>query len=400
MPRLRRADAAHRAALRPAGPRLRLPLLRHPQPAERRLRARGHRRRGPDPRARADPGASTAMRERRGRSERARALLRPRQAHRGARRRPRAQRRAARPSRRSSSAARAGRWREVEVVDRPADRDHARRPSCRGASAPPAAAYLSRAAAAAPSAGREPLSRRTTPLAGVGAAAGAAAPARRRGVGSAGRLRAAARPRSARRPRSVVVGATVAGSGGTSCPVAVESSSSASSVGLARVEDRVVGGDDVGRRSAPGRCRRRPARRRTRSPSASTVSAWPTQTQAVISGVAPQNQASPLSSVVPGLAPGRLAVLRALAGSGGDHGREDRRVAVGGDARVDHLLGDDLVLAACAGLVGHRVAVVEAIAVGDLDDPDRAAGARGHRARERACRRPRACCRRAPSPAG
>src|ERR687892_1258035 len=30
-----------------------------------------------------------------------------------------------------------------------------------------------------------------------------------------------------------------------------------------------------------------------------TVSAWPTQTQAVISSVAPQNQASPLSSVVP-----------------------------------------------------------------------------------------------------
>src|SRR5687768_4725341 len=31
----------------------------------------------------------------------------------------------------------------------------------------------------------------------------------------------------------------------------------------------------------------------------SRESAWPTQTQAVMSGVAPQNQASPLSSVVP-----------------------------------------------------------------------------------------------------
>ena len=38
----------------PPGARLRLPLLRHPQPAELRLRARGQRRGGADPRARAD----------------------------------------------------------------------------------------------------------------------------------------------------------------------------------------------------------------------------------------------------------------------------------------------------------------------------------------------------------
>ena len=42
-----------------AGPRLRLPLLRHPRAAERRLRARGRRRRGADPRARAARRASS-----------------------------------------------------------------------------------------------------------------------------------------------------------------------------------------------------------------------------------------------------------------------------------------------------------------------------------------------------
>ena len=41
LPRLRRPDGADRAAVRPARARLRLPLLRHPQPAERRRRARG-----------------------------------------------------------------------------------------------------------------------------------------------------------------------------------------------------------------------------------------------------------------------------------------------------------------------------------------------------------------------
>ena len=45
LPRLRRADGAHRDAVRAAGPRLRLPLLRHPQHAQRRLRAGGHARR-------------------------------------------------------------------------------------------------------------------------------------------------------------------------------------------------------------------------------------------------------------------------------------------------------------------------------------------------------------------
>ena len=79
----------------------------------------------------ADAPASRARR-------RARPLLGPRQAHRGAGHRARGQRRAARPGARSSFArARAA---AGVVVDRAADRDHARRPSCRGASARPTAA--------------------------------------------------------------------------------------------------------------------------------------------------------------------------------------------------------------------------------------------------------------------
>ena len=56
LPRARRADAAHARAVRAAGARLRLPLLRHPRAAQRRLRAGGGRRRG------ADPGAGAARR--------------------------------------------------------------------------------------------------------------------------------------------------------------------------------------------------------------------------------------------------------------------------------------------------------------------------------------------------
>ena len=49
--RVRRADGAHRAAVRAARDRLRLPLLRHPRAAQRRLRPRRLGRRGADPRA-------------------------------------------------------------------------------------------------------------------------------------------------------------------------------------------------------------------------------------------------------------------------------------------------------------------------------------------------------------
>ena len=59
LPRPRRADPAHPGAARRPGPGLRLPLLRHPRPAERRLRGRGRRGRGAHPRGRArgGPGA-------------------------------------------------------------------------------------------------------------------------------------------------------------------------------------------------------------------------------------------------------------------------------------------------------------------------------------------------------
>ena len=55
LPRLHRPDRPERGALRASRPRLRLPLLRDPQPAERGRRAGGKRRGGPDPRPRADP---------------------------------------------------------------------------------------------------------------------------------------------------------------------------------------------------------------------------------------------------------------------------------------------------------------------------------------------------------
>ena len=50
------ADRAHAHPVRPAGARLRLPLLRHPRAAQRGERGRGHRRGGADPRARAARG--------------------------------------------------------------------------------------------------------------------------------------------------------------------------------------------------------------------------------------------------------------------------------------------------------------------------------------------------------
>ena len=62
--------------------------------------------------------------------------------------------------------------------------------------------------------------------------------------------------------------------------------------------ERLVGEHDLAQ-IRPDRCRRRRASRRTRRPSDSLESGWPTQTQVVISRVAPQNQASPLLSVVP-----------------------------------------------------------------------------------------------------
>ncbi len=58
LPRLRRAHRADRHPVRAARPRLRLPVLRHPRPAERRLRGRD------DGRRRAHPGARAGRRRR------------------------------------------------------------------------------------------------------------------------------------------------------------------------------------------------------------------------------------------------------------------------------------------------------------------------------------------------
>ena len=84
LPRLRRPDRAHLDALRAAGHGLRVPLLRHPRPAQRRLRARGRRRRGADPRARAARRRRADARAP-ARRPRRRPLQRPGQAHAGAR---------------------------------------------------------------------------------------------------------------------------------------------------------------------------------------------------------------------------------------------------------------------------------------------------------------------------
>ena len=74
--------------VRAARARLRLPLLRHPRAAERGLRARGRRRRGADPRARAARRASSSCARAAASSARG-PLLGPGQAHPGARDRAR-----------------------------------------------------------------------------------------------------------------------------------------------------------------------------------------------------------------------------------------------------------------------------------------------------------------------
>ena len=77
---------AHARAVRPAGHRLRLPLLRHPRAPQRGLRARGRRRGGADPRARAARRRSTRCASGAALHARRAALLGPGQAHAGARR--------------------------------------------------------------------------------------------------------------------------------------------------------------------------------------------------------------------------------------------------------------------------------------------------------------------------
>ena len=105
-------------AVRPAGPRLRLLLLRRPQPAQRGRRARGPRRRGADPGARAARGGSTRCARAAAAASRASC----------ARARASSPRRSASASsttgrrstaRRSCSARRAGRYVGVEVTPAP-----------------------------------------------------------------------------------------------------------------------------------------------------------------------------------------------------------------------------------------------------------------------------------------
>ena len=120
-PRLPRPHRAQRLDVRPARARVRLPLVRDPLVPEPRLRGRG-RRRAPCSSARSSRRTgSSEMRERRGLDDPRLLCCRPGPALPGARRHARARRPAARPA-----AVRAARRdaAPVEVVDRPADRDH------------------------------------------------------------------------------------------------------------------------------------------------------------------------------------------------------------------------------------------------------------------------------------
>ena len=127
-PRLPRPDAAERLDVRPARPRVRLPLVRDPLVPQPRLRGRGRGECGSDPRARADARPRRDARAARARRPAA-PLQRARPALPGARRHARARRPAARPA-----AVRAAGEREepVETIAGPASGSRAR-PSCRGA---------------------------------------------------------------------------------------------------------------------------------------------------------------------------------------------------------------------------------------------------------------------------
>ena len=236
------------------------------------------------------------MRRRRGRSPAARALLRARQAHRGARDRARPQRRPRSTAPPFELRARTGAWARGRGGRPGRGSGSPRRPSCRGASAPPAASSSrARCRRSSPSprrtrpanrARRRPQYPTAAPPESLpasppvaGGAPRARSPRRRR---SAGR-RARARAQRTRSPRRLGRARRSVGSVGRSArsarvasvgaPVAAESISSVlastSSPSLRAAGDRVVGVRSRGRRSAPGRCRRRPARRRTRSPSGS-----------------------------------------------------------------------------------------------------------------------------------
>ena len=133
-PRLPRADGAQRGDVRPAGARVRLPLVRHPLVPEPRLRGGGARDRRARARARADGRRSRRMRARRG-ARRRRGCSAPGPAGSARRSASRARTTACRstqpPFRLVPRAA------ELPIRRGAADRDHARGRAARGATSPP-----------------------------------------------------------------------------------------------------------------------------------------------------------------------------------------------------------------------------------------------------------------------
>ena len=268
LPRVHRPHGPHRRPLRPAGPRLRLPLLRDPPHVQRRHRRGRDRGRGPGPGARADRGGrgdgASAAAERRPPRE---LCSGPGKLCEALGDRPRPDPRRALGAAVRADAARRGRERARDRRRAP-DRDHQGRRA-------PLALLPGRAAGTCrsrPAEGTAAAGARDRAAVRIGAAAGVDGGSvagvggvlgRRPGHGLLRRL--GRRPPRRAAPRSSRSGTT----GATSVGAARGRSSSDSSSASRRGRERVPGGDDVAPDQRRDRAAVDRAGRRTRSASAS-----------------------------------------------------------------------------------------------------------------------------------